>query len=169
MAAPPAQNFGPQPNFNNIMQNLNAVMNEVTLIPNIPLVGQGNVIIQLLQQLQLEVQNIQRGLQNVQRDVQNVQQDLQNVQRDVQNVQQDLQNVQQDLQNVQRHVQGIVREQSLLPTKLFNSGAREHEPLVYPPGVGVAHPPLPLNRRELAQMTAKVTVIVASKIILTDG
>ncbi|KAF8431407.1 hypothetical protein BGX38DRAFT_339617 [Terfezia claveryi] len=43
--------------------------------------------------------------------------------------------------------------QNLLPVKLYNAGAREHESLVFPPGVAVAQPPLPANRRELGNMT----------------
>ncbi|RPB27508.1 hypothetical protein L211DRAFT_834364 [Terfezia boudieri ATCC MYA-4762] len=64
-----------------------------------------------------------------------------------------LQQIQRDVQQTQRDVQHIRAELDLLPVKLYNAGAREHEPLVFPPGVAVAHPPLPTNRRELGNMT----------------
>ncbi|KAI5838294.1 hypothetical protein DFP73DRAFT_635511 [Morchella snyderi] len=41
----------------------------------------------------------------------------------------------------------------LHPTQLFNSGAREYEPFIYPAGVEVVHPLLPVNRRDLGNMT----------------
>lgn len=46
------RNLGPQPNFHNLVQGVNAVVNEATLIPNIPLVGQADHVIQLLQQIE---------------------------------------------------------------------------------------------------------------------
>ncbi|RPB15817.1 hypothetical protein P167DRAFT_532758 [Morchella conica CCBAS932] len=118
-------NLGPQPNFNNLVQHVNAAMDEVFRIPNLPLAGQGDVIVQLLQ-------GIQRDIQQVQRDIQQVQRDIQQVQRDV------------------RHIRA---EQDLLPIKLYNSGAREREHFRYPQGVAIAYPPLPRSRDELAHMT----------------
>jgi hypothetical protein len=38
---------------------MNTAMNEAMLIPNIPIVGQGNQITQLLQQIQADVNNLQ--------------------------------------------------------------------------------------------------------------
>jgi hypothetical protein len=84
------QGHGPQPDFNLIVQHVNAAMNEASKIPNMPLVGQGDMIVQLLQ-------GIRQDLQRVQQDVHQVQQDLQRVQQDVHQVQQDLQQVQQDV------------------------------------------------------------------------
>jgi hypothetical protein len=53
------QNPGPQPNLHNFVQAMNTAMNEAMLIPNIPIVGQGNQITQLLQQIQADVNNLQ--------------------------------------------------------------------------------------------------------------
>lgn len=49
------------------------------------------------------------------------------------------------------------RRVSLLPTQLFNIGAREGEPFIFPPDVLIAHPPLPVNRRELGNLTSRFT------------
>lgn len=40
-----------QPNFQNFIHGLNTAMNEVMLIPNIPLIGQGDHIIELLERI----------------------------------------------------------------------------------------------------------------------
>ncbi|RPB25371.1 hypothetical protein L211DRAFT_848216 [Terfezia boudieri ATCC MYA-4762] len=104
MAQPLGQGFGPQPNFNNLVQGLNAAIHEAILIPNVPLVGQANQVIQLLQQIQRDVQHVRAEL-------------------------------------------------DLLPTKLYNAGAREQELLIFPQEVAVAPPPLLVNRRELGNMT----------------
>ncbi|KAI5809501.1 hypothetical protein DFH27DRAFT_649096 [Peziza echinospora] len=64
-----------------------------------------------------------------------------------------LQDIQREVRDIQREVRLIREEQALLPTKLFNAGAGEHEPLIFPPGVAVTYPTLPVNRRELSNMT----------------
>jgi uncharacterized protein YdcH (DUF465 family) len=58
-------NLGPQPNFDNLVQGVNTVMNEAMLIPNIPLVGQGNQIIQLLQQMDARFQQMDARFQQM--------------------------------------------------------------------------------------------------------
>ena len=42
--------LGPQPNFNNLTQHVKTAMVEVANTPNLPLAGQGGVIVELLQQ-----------------------------------------------------------------------------------------------------------------------
>lgn len=53
------QDFGQQPNFHNLIQSLDAVANEATLIPNIPLVGQAGRVIQLLERIEARLVTIE--------------------------------------------------------------------------------------------------------------
>ena len=46
---------GQQPNFVNLVQSLQGVINEVALALNMPGVEQGNVILQLLLQIQQDI------------------------------------------------------------------------------------------------------------------
>jgi len=66
------QGHGPQPDFNHIVQHVNAAMNEASKIPNMPLVGQGDMIVQLLQGIRQDVHQVQQDLQRVQQDVQHI-------------------------------------------------------------------------------------------------
>ena len=53
-----------QPNFVALVQSFQGVINEVTLVPNMPGVGQGNAIMQLLLQIQRDILQIQRESQD---------------------------------------------------------------------------------------------------------
>ena len=45
---------------------------------------------------------------------------------------------------------------TLLPTKLYNSGVREYEKVMYPPGIAFQHP-LPLTLNSLRSLTSRFT------------
>lgn len=57
--------LGPQPDLNNLVDHVNAAMNEVSRTPNLPLAGQGNIIIQLLQGIQGTIGQTQLDIQHI--------------------------------------------------------------------------------------------------------
>ncbi|KAL7265845.1 hypothetical protein RUND412_011628 [Rhizina undulata] len=116
----------PQPNLETFLHHLTTAVNEAALLPNIPMVGQANQVIEMLQNIQGELGNIQADLRTIQAELQHM------------------------------------RANYDLPTKLFNSGARENEPFLYPPGVQVAHPLLPIGRIKLANFTVVVECVAAA-------
>jgi hypothetical protein len=64
--------LGPQPNFNSLIQHVNAAMVEVAHIPNLPLARQSSVIVQLLRQIQATFGEMQGTIQEMQGDIRQI-------------------------------------------------------------------------------------------------
>ena len=54
--------LGPQPNFQNLTHHMQGVAHKLTMVPNMPAVGQGEQILQLLQQIRHDIARLDEGM-----------------------------------------------------------------------------------------------------------
>jgi len=146
-----AQVHGPQPNVDNIAQHLRGLANEALLIPNVPAIGQGHQILQLLQQQQQSLQQQQKLLEQLQQSSRQQQQLLEQLQQLTLQLLRGQHETREDIQALRNDYN---HDQMLLPIRLYNSGVRDLEPFRFPPGIADTDLLLPSNRSELVQMTA---------------
>eukprot|EP00032_Breviata_anathema_P000503 JZ549476.1.p1 GENE.JZ549476.1~~JZ549476.1.p1 ORF type:complete len:195 (+),score=7.40 JZ549476.1:63-647(+) len=160
------QELAPQPNFAALSQHIAAAVNEVMLVPNMPIANvnavlnqileQNNQILASVQQLQGDVRQLKGDMRQVQGDVRQLKGDMRQVQGDVRQLKGDMRQVQGDVRQLQQGMEEIRLENARLLPRLFNSKAARTVHLQLLPARDGQIPVLnPITEADVMQMDAQ--------------